>query len=281
MKQIIIFAIIIFFNIACTKEDSNKSPIIIEDLDEIYPLGNVDTQKNMKILTNYENPMVILAIGQSNMANSGATVDPFYYVASSDVFYFDGINLSEYRSPIEYNNHIASGNFSVFLPYLGDLLLEHTDYDAIVFINISVSGSSIYDWNNQHYTRISYAKDLMVALNLKATHIIWHQGEADSASNTSFGAYKNGLAALKSKIREYGIYTNMYVARVSYFKGQTNQNIIDAQNSFIYENDDVQEGPNTDILGEAYRTQDKDDKDVHFNKIGLKEHAEQWLQYLM
>jgi len=151
----------LFFTGCGNAQDTEIIPIEIiskfPDLYETYPLEAINDNNNT--IGAYNNPMIILVMGQSNIANHGARYDAFDYNATKDVYYFNGYELSSYASPIGANTDLATGRGSTFLPYLGDLLLENTSHDGILFVNIAVGGSTVNEWNTIYRRRINYAKD--------------------------------------------------------------------------------------------------------------------------
>jgi len=217
---------------------------------------------------------VILAIGQSNMSNTGSG---FYYVASNDVKRIDSnYNAVLAESPVLENN-LADANGGSFLPLLGDLLIEGDKLESVTYANVAVGGTCIIQWTPD-YVQSYFNKIREVARqDLDFTHIIFHQGECDTADwkNTSISDYKARFLKMLQGIRDLGIDVPIYVARTSYVFGVVDPRIIQAHNELIEEYSDVLQGPYTDVMGAEYRHDD-----AHFNERGLIRHAEMWYEAL-
>jgi len=246
-----------------------------------------------------EKVALVLILGQSNIANHGAYLDPFVYIPKSPVYYYNGDNIDIFTSPIGNKRHFASGNASSLFPYLGDMMVEKLDYDKIIFINAAIGGTTVSEWvpnsgkcikhvtgddfiySNGLFDRIIEAKDISNKLGLPFTHVLWHQGEDDNVHGTTKQDYKETFIKVKQGIRELNIEAPIYMARVSFTSAKSipmprfDENIIAAQNELIRENKDILEGPNTDVIG----IEDRYDGS-HFNKNGLKKHAELWIESL-
>ena len=212
----------------------------------------------------------ILAMGQSNMANRGIG---FNYTSKYDVLRIDSTYEYVLASSPVISNPMASETNSNFIPYLGDLLIEYGKYSTMTYANVAVNGTCIINWipSSPNFQKIRN----LVNQGFTFTDIIFHQGECDSTfyNNTSKDNYKMAFLEMKKGIRDLGIDAPIYLARASYVNGIIGSNLIAAQNELISENEDILEGPDTDVLGSEYRYDN-----VHFNEIGLIEHAKLWNQ---
>lgn len=207
----------------------------------------------------------VLVLGQSNIANYGAIYEPFEYKATNTFAMCESVQV-EYESPIVCDN--ATGNYSTMLPYLGDSISERTKYKTVVFNNIAIGGSSVASWSENGLWNIDALTDYDL--------ILWHQGETDTLYNTSKEDYIASFLKLRQNIRALGIDAPFLVARASHYKGQTSQDVIDAQNYLIDNHDDIKEGAETDTLGSEYRYDD-----IHFNERGLINHSKLWLEKIL
>ena len=241
---------------------------------------------------------LILVIGQSNIANHGAFEGgAFEYTPKHSVHYYNGKSMEVFTSPIGDKPHMASGNASTMLPYLGDLVIEQLDYEEVIFINIAVGGTTVDQWipnvgkyernivgddfkyENGLFERVIEAHKIAHDLGYEFTHILWHQGEDDNIKETSTGSYKNDFLKIKKGIRDLAIMAPIYMARASWTSAgaiaKRDNNILNAQTQLINENPDILDGPNTDIIDVKYRYDGS-----HFNKEGLIKHANLWIKYL-
>lgn len=249
---------------------------------------SISDQAYEKVAT-FKNPAVILVFGQSNIANHGEKI--YVYNSQNEVYTFDNSMLNKASSPISNSTlqPLASGFDGTFLPYLGDLLIQNTQYEEVVFINVAVGGTYINDWDpntkpfytkviNQEYDipqglfyRIVQAKNVLDKLSLNITHVMYHQGESDTVNLTTTQDYYNTFVNILAGLQNLGITAPVYLARASYVLNQTSTNVIQAQNDLINNFEQIKQGPNTDVLTSEYRYDD-----IHFNAQGLIQHALLW-----
>ena len=258
--NLILITIFSIFLLGCGKESSNN------------------TNQKGYIPTEYNNPnpsqITILAIGQSNMANSGTGLD---YTSKYGTIRIDSnYNYVVAKSPNSLNV-LASGTGSNFLPLLGDMLIENGIYGNVTYANLAVNGSCMIEWTPAQTTFNFQKIERVSRQGFEFTHILFHQGECDTEQffNTSKEDYKRYFLQMLQGIRDLGINAPIYVARTSYVFGITDDRIIQAQNELIQQYPDILEGPYTDIMGSEYRHDD-----VHFNRDGLINHALMWSQLI-
>ena len=114
-----------------------------------------------------------------------------------------------------------------------------------------------------------------------ARAVLWHQGEADNEANTSTADYVQRLESIIAQSRtDAGFDIPWGVAQASflpYLNPTTDPNVIAAQQQ-VAANDPLNfVGAFTDdMIGAAWRWDD-----IHFNEMGLREHAQRWFDQLL
>jgi hypothetical protein len=212
--------------------------------------------------------IVALVFGQSNSANSGESRKR----ANDGVYNFYRRKLYRAEDPLLG----ADGNKGSVWTRLGDKLLEEKLYDAIVFIPIGVSNTSIMRWTSggDLHLRITNAINDTKKKGLKISHLLWHQGEADV--KVSKNEYKKAFLNMLWSIRIQGVEAPIYIAIATKCgKRWGNTEIQEAQKELINISEGIYPGPDTDSLGFCYRYDG-----CHFSDEGLEEHAELWLETL-
>ena len=145
---------------------------------------------------------------------------------------------------------------------LGDEIIESGMYENVIIKSLGVAGSPIKCWTvdgtgigwggilqGNYHSRIIKANEELRSLGFEITHLIWHQGEADTLAGTITTAeYKESFLNMLGNMRKNGITAPIYVALASRFYNQTSKEVIAAQQQLIDENDDILEGPNTDNI---------------------------------
>ncbi len=143
---------------------------------------------------------VILAMGQSNVANHGARRETTRH-GSHVVGYFDG-KCHIAASPLLG----ATSDGGEFLTMLADWLVDDGLYRTVVIVSSGVGASPISRWARDGDLNASLSSRLrQLAANYRVTHVIWHQGETDLANATTADAYKAAFASLIGTLGEAGV----------------------------------------------------------------------------
>jgi hypothetical protein len=214
--------------------------------------------------------MVALVFGQSNSANFGETPR----TAKEGVYSFYRGKLYLAQDPLPG----ANGDGGSVWTRLGDKIIAGDSYDAVVFVPLGVGGSRIARWksNGDLHPRIVEAINELNAKQLTITHLLWHQGEQDAYLKTTKEEYKKMFLDMLSSIRKQGVNVPIYVSIATRCrKERGNLEIQQAQAELIDRPMGIYPGPNTDLLGFAYRYDG-----CHFSDEGLERAAALWLQAL-
>ena len=124
------------------------------------------------------------------------------------------------------------------------------------------------------YDRLKNALDILGTSGARA--ILWHQGESDSAANTSTEQYAARLSEIVAQSRKDAGYDIPWlVAHVSFLPSTSKRSedrIVAGQEQVIESDPLIFAGPLTDdLVGSDWRWDQ-----VHFNEAGLRLHAQRW-----
>jgi len=204
---------------------------------------------------------VILAIGQSNSANSGRHRFKTKYQAR--VFnLFDG-KCYNAQSPLLG----ASGGQGEFMTPLADKLIESNIYDQIIIIASGISGTPISRWAKNGDLNAMLIQTLKPLIKqYPITDIVWHQGERDYQIYTHTDTYNSKFLSMYQSLKNIGVSAPIHIAIATkcFYKSGDNNPVADAQKMLIKDYDDIFLGANTD---EIVRSKDRFDG-CHFNKNG-------------
>jgi hypothetical protein len=242
-----------------------KSWVSSSDLEKLRGRTSVD----FSVLAGKKN-MVVLTFGQSNAANFGET--PF--AAPVGVYNFSNGTLYGAMDPMLG----ASGTKGSVWTRLGKMIVERRYFDNVVFITIGEGGSEIRRWapGGDLNQRLNEAIREAQKSNLVITHLLWHQGEADSVLGTGKVKYKVMFQTMLESIRSAGCMVPIYVAASTRGSGrEPSTDIRQAQRELIDSKKGIFPGPDTDLLGYDYRYDG-----THFSTRGLEIVAEGWVNSL-
>ncbi|WP_286272861.1 sialate O-acetylesterase [Thalassotalea hakodatensis] len=215
--------------------------------------------------------MVLLAFGQSNSGNHGdylhKPVDGIYNLNP-----FDGLCYQAQDLLLG-----ATGEQgSVWMP-LAEQLIASGRTDKVLIVPFGVGGSSIERWTltGDLSGRIKRSIDVLTKQNIKATHIVWHQGETDADKGTTSEEYIDMFGEVVEQLGPLGENIPIYTAVATRCWGNPNKIISTAQQQLPQVYSNVFSGANSDSLGNDLRYDN-----CHFNQQGLAEHAALWFDAL-
>ncbi|QDK77716.1 sialate O-acetylesterase [Spirosoma sp. KCTC 42546] len=206
-------------------------------------------------------------------------------VSCIDLFQYNSIDTQAFPfmfSHVSAGASIGPSNSPYLWGILGDSLTKRLNV-PILFLGAAQGGSNSTEWAisaaatpaTLPYQRIS-ATLLSYINRLGMRAILWHQGESDGG--VAEQAYVNNLNSIISKSRQQLNHSRLawLISRASYISGQTNSQVIAAQNRLSREVSDVYAGPATDgLIGPDNRVDD-----IHFGGNGLWRVANLWNQSL-
>lgn len=212
--------------------------------------------------------MVALVFGQSNSANHGET----RYAPKGKVYnFFDG-KCYLAADPLLG----ATGDRGSVWTRLGDMLVDQRLFDKVIIVSIGVGGTPMRRWttNGDLHRRILDVITQLKKKNLKITHMLWHQGEADKVEKTTKDNYEKMFIDMLKDIRKHGVDAPIYVAVATRCGSSPADPVTQqAQRELVNTSLGIFPGPYTD---ELVSIEDRYDA-CHFSDAGLIKHAELWL----
>jgi hypothetical protein len=150
---------------------------------------------------------VILAIGQSNVANHAAgrvTTRHGKRVLS----YFNGkCHIS--ASPLLG----ATSNGGEYLTILADRLVDDGVYGTVIIVSSGIGGTPISRWQRNGDLNAMLMNTLRdLSTRYRVTDVIWHQGESDVANATTTEGYTAAFASLVASLTENGVDAPIYTS---------------------------------------------------------------------
>ena len=150
---------------------------------------------------------VILAIGQSNIANHAAAKIATRY-PKAVLSYFDG-KCYLAGSPMLG----ASGDGGEFLTLLADRLIEDDVYRSVIIVPSGIGGMPISLWQ-----RNGQLNDMLLGTlkglpaGYRVTEVLWQQGESDFLVATPAADYVASFRSLADVLAENGVNAPIYLA---------------------------------------------------------------------
>lgn len=232
-------------------------------IDKTYPLS----------LIHEPNTFVILTLGQSNAANTSNDI----YQPLESVYSFSHGKLYRAEEPLIG----TEGSGCSVWTRLADKLISEGLCDQVILVPIALGNTDIKSWaqgdGNLRLKKTLYDLD---EKDIRLTHILWHQGEADNGKSPI--EYKTGLDTILSTIRSNNQDAPFFCSIATFVPYSNYQDygvdfqLQNAQKSFIKDNESVFEGPNTDKLIYAIHRRDG----IHFSGYGNQKYAELWYEAL-
>jgi len=234
---------------------------------------------NANLLKN-KDTMVLLAFGQSNIANNGET----RYKPKNNVYNYYNKKCYKAKEPLLG----ATGKGGNPCSRLGDMIVKNNLYKNVLLVPLGVGGSSIKRWATSGSRINSLLIKTITELQesgFTITHILWHQGETDREMGTKKEDYKRMFLSIVNDIRNLGVEAPIYVAIATRYGNRISKDVQEAQLELgNMHNFGLYRGANTDILKSTnpgpYRYPPYRFDGAHFSDIGLTKHAELWLEIL-
>ena len=217
---------------------------------------------------------VFVTVGQSNAGGWGSPLQmtsddrvSAYVVASK------GWQLGNDSQP---ENTGGVGSSGSPWPILGSLLIA-SNHVPVGFVGLAVGGSALASWlpGTVSFQNISNALLTVGTNGVRA--ILWHQGETDAASLTTTSNYFQMLNTVITQSRVVAGWSVPWgIAEVSY-GGSGQEPVMAGQRLCIYNTPYCFRGARTD----DFHLEGKLSDAVHFNGVGLAEHAQMWANALL
>jgi hypothetical protein len=214
---------------------------------------------------------VLLAIGQSNIANHAETSVATRHPGRV-VNLFDGKCYAA-ASPLLG----ATGEGGEFLTLLADRLVADGLYRNVVIVSSAMGGTAIAKWRRGGVLNTMMQRVIAgLPSGYKPTHVLWVQGEADFVEGTSAETYTRSFRSLVETLSEAGVKAPIFLAiATNCGAGWIADNAIAQAQRALVDGKQVFLGADTDaLLGEPDRREDK----CHYGASGQAKAAEAFAQ---
>ena len=215
---------------------------------------------------------IIVVHGQSNAGNYGSG----RYAARGAVDNFDPETGKCFAAVDPLLG--AGGTGASFATRLGDILIDAGRFKRVVVAPIAIGGVSIADLNSVHAGRIETLLARLRSAQLVPTHILFEQGETDTALTTTREQYVSTLHALVMRFRSAGFNAPFYVSQTTRCDDNGRRNVAvvrDAQLMAVDPQLDIRRGPDTDAIGDDGRRDG-----CHMNEAGTLANAALWAAFI-
>jgi hypothetical protein len=258
-KYILHFILICFMVNACKKEQ--RAPV---DCSPAITLSDT---------------AVLLVLGQSNAGNFG---DARYTAQCSNAQNFYQGQFYPLADPL----HGANGDGGSVWSRLGDMLIANGLSKKVIIAPASVGGTYIEQWKpgGELNHLITETIESLRSKGLTITHVLWHQGEANNtglnpgvppAENAAH--YRDCFLAIVQQLRSLQVDAPVFIAVATRCGNLVpDEELQRVQRELAVDSLGIFNGPDTDLLGSAYRYDD-----CHFNELGLEVHALLWADILL
>jgi Carbohydrate esterase, sialic acid-specific acetylesterase len=218
---------------------------------------------------------VILAVGQSNIANEG---DPKGVIQPTIGVY--NFNLFDSRCYVARDPLLGpTGQYSNLATRIGDLLVRRGNFERTLLIPIAHGGTHIIEWLPEGRVgyRLIAAIDRVQQKGISITHVVWQQGEAEGAASHPDGrAWVANFNRIAQIIRTRGVRSPIYVSQCTMSQSGSSETIRAAQRSVVDPERGILMGPDMDTIGGEDRLDG-----CHFAASGLDKAAHLWVDALM
>lgn len=190
-------------------------------------------------------PVTLLVMGQSNAGNS------------SDVGLSVSGNARVFRSGRYYPMIDpligADGRGGSIWSRLARRLLDADFCDEVVVACVTRGSSTMEDWATAGTFGLErMCRDLQTS-GVDVTHVLWQQGEQETARGTTKDAYLTGLRRLRERLLGGGVAAPVYCALSTRVRERTCPEVAKAIGEAALAVDGIRLGPDTDVLGSDYR----------------------------
>lgn len=221
-----------------------------------------------------KNVAVILSMGQSNSTNETELTSR--YKVRNNVFNLNIFDGKCYQADDPLLGPTGIGGS--FLSRLGDLLIDNRLYSKVLIIPIAHGNSFAVQWapEGNLFPRVSRALNLLKKENIKITHILWQQGEAEGGLiDPDTEAYKKHVRLIVESVRKENVKAPFYIAQSTVCKNASNDFVRAAQTGLNDKTIGIYLGPDTDIIPISERFDG-----CHLSQAGLNHMAQLWFDVI-
>lgn len=216
-------------------------------------------------------PLVLLALGQSNAGNHGAPLgraaEPVMLIAEGKCIWAS--------APLPGGTGMGDSIWQ----RLPALLSMQKERRLVVLSVLAVDATSIDDWTSQNSPlrkRLISHVVSMRRLDLAPNFILWQQGEADARTGTSADKYVAGLTGLAAALNDAGEDAPIILARSTVCQSLPSTAMRSAIEATVASNNRFRLGPDTDTLSsDVFRN------GCHLTQVGLDSAAKMWAESII
>ena len=211
-------------------------------------------------------PLVLLVLGQSNAGNHGS----LSATGDAPVAVQAGTQCALANDPLPG----ATSQGGSIWRHLPALLQQQAAGRTVVLSVLAVDATSIDDWTRPGSPiaqRLVAQVQVLQQSGMAPDFVLWQQGEADARVNTAAAAYLAGLNRLAALLSKAGVGAPVMLAHSTVCGSGPDAAVRSAVEQATKTNPRFLQGPDTDLLGDAYRRDG-----CHFNAEGLRLAAQAW-----
>lgn len=187
-------------NVITAHRNAAVAKALSSNFDELGAFSNLAKKVEVPCPIQNDSTSVLLVLGQSNSANHGEKKSVSKYPTKVLNYYMGKCYSAE--SPLLG----ASGMEGEYLTLVGDELIKKGNLSNIILVNKSIGGSTISDWASGGELNSDLVATLnQLNLNYHVTHVVWHQGESDFASKTTFRKYYDSFQEIKLTLSQNNV----------------------------------------------------------------------------
>jgi hypothetical protein len=215
-------------------------------------------------------PLVLLALGQSNAANSG----PRRFAARDDgVLVWSGGFCRRASDPLPGGS--GKGG-SVWIP-LAEALARRSGRQVVLAV-LAADGTAVRHWLDPHNALPGALSATLEGLRrdgLPPELVFWLQGEADLRDATPAPLYAQELRQILARVHSAAPAAKIWIAKASRCRNEGSAALRAAQGEVAAALDYARPGPDLDRFGDGFRRDG-----CHFNETGQRAVADAWLASL-
>ena len=209
-------------------------------------------------------PFVLVALGQSNAGNHGATPSR----SRQGVVWHEG-RCYALADPLPGATGEGGSIWSRLVPAVADDVAGR----PVVLAVLAVDATRASDWTRED--RIAPLLDRLVdglnAESLKPSAVLWQQGEADALARTPPGAYADDLDVVVARLRAHGVDAPVLLGTSTRCRNTGSEDLRAAVSALVKASPGLRAGADTDTIDDGMRIDG-----CHLDERGLREAARLW-----
>lgn len=247
----------------------------LNKLDEYERLIFTPNKTEVKCPDQKKDTAVLLAFGQSNIANASP-------VKMSTEFPSQVLNFFNGKCFIASSPLLgAAGDGGEFLTPLADELIKSKKYRLVIISSSGIGATNIFRWQKYgdlNEMLLSVVESIQKRYEI--TDILWHQGENDFIHKTTAKVYANAFLSILESLKERGVNAPAHIS-ISTKCNQLNwylNNPTSEGQKYLLTQYGIYLGADTDLLlNDTDRAPDK----CHLSETGLRKTAKSYADSIL